>query len=72
MDNERDMPVGLKGTVRYVDDAGQLGMSWDNGRTLSLIPNEDRFHIIQPEQKQEENQIRVLVVEPGKAPMPSR
>ncbi len=70
MDNERDMPVGLKGTVQYVDDASQLGMSWDNGRTRSLIPNEDRFHIIQSEQKQEqeENQIRVLVVEPGKAP----
>jgi len=68
MDNERDMPAGLKGIVRYVDDAGQVGMLWDNGRTLSLIPNEDRFHIIQPEQKQEENKIRVLVVEPGKAP----
>ncbi len=68
MENERDMPVGLKGTVRYVDDAGQLGMLWDNGRTLSLIPNADLFHILQSEQKQEENQICVLVVEPGKAP----
>lgn len=68
MENERDMPVGLKGTVRYVDDAGQLGMLWDNGRTLSLIPNEDRFHLIPPEQQTEENQIRVLVVEPGKTP----
>jgi hypothetical protein len=68
MDGERDMPVGLKGTVQYVDDAGQLGMSWDNGRTLSLIPNEDQFHIIQPEQRTKDNKIRVLVVEPGKAP----
>lgn len=25
MDNERDMPVGLKGTVQYVDDAGHNG-----------------------------------------------
>jgi len=68
MDGERDMPVGLKGTVQYVDDAGQLGMRWDNGRTLSLIPNQDRFHLIPPEQQTEENKIRVLVVEPGKAP----
>lgn len=72
MDNERDMPVGLKGTVQYVDDAGQLGMSWDNGRTLSLIPNEDRFHIIPSRTKAGKNQIQVLVVEPGKAPLPSR
>jgi hypothetical protein len=43
-------------------------MSWDNGRTLSLIPNEDQFHIIQPEQRTKDNKIRVLVVEPGKAP----
>jgi hypothetical protein len=51
-----------------VDEAVQVGMLWNNGRTLSLIPNVDRFHIILPEQKQEENQIRVLVVEPDKTP----
>lgn len=43
-------------------------MAWQNGRSLALIPNEDQFHIIQPEQKPEGNKIRVLVVEPGKAP----
>lgn len=41
MDNERDMPPGLMGTVKYVDDAGQLGMVWDSGRSLSLIPGVD-------------------------------
>ena len=34
---------GTRGTVRYVDDSGQLGVAWDNGRSLSLIPGEDRF-----------------------------
>ena len=32
---------GTRGTVRYVDDSGQLGVVWDNGRRLSLIPGED-------------------------------
>lgn len=34
---------GMRGTVRYVDDAGQIGVAWDNGRSLSLIPGEDGF-----------------------------
>ena len=43
-EQEADMPQGLEGTVQYVDDAGQLGISWDNGRSLSLIPGVDSFH----------------------------
>lgn len=34
---------GTRGTVRYVDDMGQVGGAWDNGRSLSLIPGEDSF-----------------------------
>lgn len=72
MDNERDMPLGLKGTIKYVDDAGQLGMVWDSGRSLSLIPGVDRFHIIRDEEQAKENDILVLVVEPGKPPYEKR
>ena len=37
------VPPGTTGTVVYVDDAGQIGMRWDNGRSLALIPDVDRF-----------------------------
>lgn len=35
---------GTHGTVKAVDSMGQIHMHWDNGRTLALIPDEDRFH----------------------------
>lgn len=41
---------GTRGTVRYVDDAGQIGVAWDNGRSLSLIPQEDSFRKLTPQE----------------------
>lgn len=41
------VPSGTLGTVDYVDDAGQIQMTWDNGRTLALIESEDAFEIIE-------------------------
>jgi hypothetical protein len=38
---ETDMPSGIIGTVDFVDNIGQLQMTWDNGRTLALVPGED-------------------------------
>lgn len=40
------VPPGACGTVRGVDDAGQLMMRWDTGSGLSLIPGEDIFRVI--------------------------
>ena len=45
MEGERNMPSGLKGKVCYVDDAGQIHVNWENGRSLALIPGVDSFHI---------------------------
>lgn len=50
-----DMSEGLQGTVEQVDDAGNLLMAWDNGRTVNLIPEKDQHKIIfTPEQATEE------------------
>ncbi len=46
------IPPSTEGVVQAVDDAGQLSMKWDNGRSLSLIPGEDSFSIIQQEEEQ--------------------
>ena len=43
--NDPYSPVepGTRGTVRYVDDSGQLAVVWDNGRSLSLVPGMDSY-----------------------------
>lgn len=75
MDGEKDMPDGLLGEVKFVDDQGQLHMKWQNGHSLALVPNADDFHILPPleqapaaAQPVQDGYIRVLVVEPQKEP----
>ena len=41
MDDPQAPPVGTKGTVRYVDDIGSLGIAWDNGSSLQVVYGED-------------------------------
>ena len=54
MDNDpRPIPPGTKGIVQFVDDAGTLHCKFDNGRTLGVIPDVDKFHIIEQEQTEE-------------------
>lgn len=54
MDDPRPVPPGTRGTVQYVDDAGQIGMVWDNGSTLALIPGADTFRVLTQEELQAE------------------
>ena len=54
MDDPHAPPPGTKGTVRYVDDMGQLGVRWDNGSSLSLIPGEDNFRKEAPKKSRDE------------------
>ena len=43
-DDPKPIENGALGSVVGVDDAGQIMMKWDNGR--SLIPGVDSFHTV--------------------------
>ena len=40
-DPYRDMPTGLRGTVKSVDDTGTIFVSWDNNSSLGIVYGED-------------------------------
>lgn len=44
---EKNMEKGLTGRVSFVDDAGQIHVKWQNGRTLAIIPEVDHFEKIE-------------------------
>lgn len=52
------IPSGARGTVKVVDDIGQLHMHWDNGRSLAVVPGEDSFRKLTPEEIKAENQTK--------------
>lgn len=45
-DKYSNLTIGDKGTCRGVDDIGNILMNWDNGSTLSLIPGEDKYKVV--------------------------
>lgn len=46
MRGEPRMPCGLKGTVQFVDDIGQIHVKWENGSSLALNIGVDQFRKI--------------------------
>ena len=45
---------GTRGTVRAVDDIGNLHCDFDNGRSLGVVPGEDSFRMLTDEELTEE------------------
>ena len=51
------VPPGTRGTVERVNSYGDIEVSWDNGRTLSLIPGEDSFRKLPMEELESEQEL---------------
>lgn len=54
--NDPHCPVesGTRGTVSLVDDIGTIHMNWDNGRSLGIVPGEDKFRRLTQEEIDQE------------------
>lgn len=56
MDDPQAPPIGTQGTVRGVDDVGDLLMSWDTGSGLKVAYGEDVVRIISKPHTEEESE----------------
>ena len=50
MDDIQAPPKGTKGTVEQIDDMGGIHVRWENGSGLALIPEEDKFHVVEQQE----------------------
>lgn len=56
-DDPRPIPPNTRGTVRTVDSLGTVHCSFDNGRSLGLVPGEDSFRKLTEQELAEEQGI---------------
>jgi hypothetical protein len=47
MDDPQPIEPNTMGTINMVDGMGYYHVKWDNGRSLSVIPDEDKFEIFE-------------------------
>lgn len=47
MNDVQSPPVGTKGVVRFVDDAGTIHVAWSNGSSLGVVFGEDSCRVIE-------------------------
>lgn len=50
------IPSGIRGTVLFVDDVGTIFPDWDNGCSLGVVPGEDSFRRLTPEEIETEKE----------------
>lgn len=48
-----NLPNGLKGVIKKVDDIGQIHIAWENASSLAIDPKIDKFEVIQKEKIEE-------------------
>lgn len=46
MADKQAPPCGTLGTVMKIDDIGTVFVQWENGSSLGLVPEEDRFEVV--------------------------
>ena len=54
MEDQWAVPSGTRGTVAFTDDRGQVHPTWDNGRSLAIVPQVDQFRKLTEQELREE------------------
>jgi hypothetical protein len=51
IDDNLTVPPGTLGTVDHIDDAGTIFVQWDNGSGIGLVPEHDRWEVVEPSKR---------------------
>lgn len=46
MNDPDPIPPGTIGVVELIDSRGTIHVKWENGRSLGVIPGEDKFSLV--------------------------